>query len=183
MENEAQRALSLSGNVSESGQLFIQAGFHMMHGNYSQAAPILEALLRIRPDHYFAYRNLVNAYQRTGRERDAAEVMAGSADMRPNNYLANAGAASVLMRISLQRASICARQALTLAGKQPKWMKGISRPVDIDVLMFRFHELWMQDDVRSALKELERLTRLPGLPNRPGFAATVAQCYLVLGRF
>lgn len=170
---EAQRALDLSPTVTERERLFIVASNHRMKRQPDQAIPVLEALVRMHPDFYYGYFNLATAYRTVGREREAADVEARAADLRPNDYQSNAKAGVNLLPFDLENASRYAQRARDLA--DPDRMESL----DIQVKFSKFNELWVREDMRGALAELRRLERLP-IPQE--LARYMGASYLLLGR-
>ena len=177
---EAQRAMGLSAAVSERERLFIVASYYMLHGKPEQAVPVLEALVLIYPDHYFAYLNLTNAYESTGRTQQARSVIAQAADLRPNDYHINALATALLLPHDLDRGSHYAQRARMMMQLQPA---GPLSFLDTMVLLSRFDELWMRGDVRGASAELDRLARLPQTRASAVARNNMAPRYIALGRF
>ncbi len=179
---EAQRALDLSGTVAERERYFILGSYELMMGHPDRALPAFEALVRRYPDHYFAYRNLVNIYSGLGRPEEAAERMARLADARPNDPVTNARAVTLIQTRDLSRA----RRYVQRATKVGSW-EGTT-PLDrVNVMFFHAHDLWMHDDARGALAELQRLSAqekdLSDSTTRQRFTFEMASFQLTLGKF
>ena len=115
---EIQRAMELSATVSERERYFIRASYYMLHSQPEAAIPILEALVRVYPDHYFGNTNLANAYSNARRNAEARTAMARLADLRPNDYDANARAAFALIHFDVDLASKYAQRARMLAAAE-----------------------------------------------------------------
>lgn len=182
-EAEAQRAMVLSDTVSERERLFIVASYYILNGKQNQAVPVLEALVRIYPDHYFGYRNLANIYVMTGRIQQARVLIPRAADLRPNDYFINALATQLLLPVDLDRGSHYAQRARMLMQLQSS---ASLSPLDQSVLFSHFDELWLGGDGKGASTELDRLARLPQMQMAsPNLEArrVLALRYVILGRF
>ena len=175
---EAQRAFDLSGTVSERERYFIQGGYELLMDHPDRALPAFEALVRRYPDHFFAYGNLANIYRRVGRVEEAAEMAAQLADARPNDPAANASAVSAFEIIDLPRARLYAKRAAELGSLDS------AGAVDrLNVKYFHAHDLWMQDDVKGVLMELQRLSRGKDPRTARELSFTIACFDVTLGRF
>jgi tetratricopeptide (TPR) repeat protein len=179
---EAKRALDLSDRVSERERYFIQGSNELLSGHAERALPAFEALVRRYPDHYFAYANLENIYNLLGRPAESAEIAARFADARPNDPVANSRAVSTIMAVDLARARRYAQRATELASSE-----GVPPLQQLGVTFFRFHDLWMQDDVQGALAEIHRISgRIKDSSDpeiRRAITITIAGLQLTLGRF
>jgi len=180
-KTEAQRALDLSVNVAERERYFILGSYELLMNHPDRALPAFEALVRRYPDHYFAYLNLENIYNRLGRVAELAEIAARLADERPNDSNANARAAYAVEVIDLRRARPYAQRAVELGS--------LIRPSNatFNVTFFHAHDLWMHDDVEGSLTEVDRmLARSKAAPNpinSTQIAFTVAWFHMTLGKF
>ena len=146
-----------------------------------RALPAFEALVRRYPDHYFAYGNLVNIYRSLGRVEDAAEIAVRLADVRPNDPSANARAASLIETIDLARARRYAQRAAELGRLDSAFSFD-----QLNAVFFHAYDLWMQDDAKGVLAELQRLSAQSkdwSSPNRSYATFKIAILQLTLGRF
>jgi tetratricopeptide (TPR) repeat protein len=166
--------MDLSTTVSERERYFIKASYYLVHGQPESAIPVLEALVRLYPDHYFGAQNLVAAYGRVGRVQEAWKEVALAADLRPNDYAANARAVTTLMSVDVDQASKYALRARRLAEFQPP---GPSTTMDVEIMLSRVDELWSREDMPGAFEELNRQ-----LPKARSVPASVAVRYFKLGR-
>jgi tetratricopeptide (TPR) repeat protein len=179
---EAQRALDLSDRVSERERYFILGSYQLMLDHPDKALPAFEALVRRYPDHFFAYGNLINIYGRLRRTEEAAQIAGRFADARPNDPAANARAAFWIQSIDLARARRYARRANELGSLDS------ARTADgVNALFFHAHELWMQDDAKGALAELQRISAQSKEWSDPNIRRAVtfssAGFQLTLGKF
>jgi tetratricopeptide (TPR) repeat protein len=186
-QDEAGRALALASTVGERERYFILGSYEVLMDHPDRAIPPFQALIRLYPDHYFAYANLANVYFRLGRLQEASEMEVHRADMRPSDYFSNSRAAQFFIRLDVARASHYAQRALSLAPRHFASLVDLGN--FIDVRYFHFHELWMRDDVDGALAELQRLAKQgPAGPyvddaeGRIRLEWTMALCNVVLGR-
>jgi tetratricopeptide (TPR) repeat protein len=180
-KTEAQRALDLSDRVSERERYFIVGSYELMMGHPARALPAFEALVRRYPDHYFAYLNLEDIYRRLGRLEEGADIAARLADARPNDPVANANTLTLMETRDLVRARRYAQRA------ELGSLEGAS-PLDrVNVMFFHAHDLWMHDDARGALAELQRLSAqgkdLSDSTTRLRFTFEMASFQLSLGKF
>lgn len=157
-KTEADRALALADLVSERERYFIVAGNHMLYQRYDQAAPVLEALTRLYPDHYFGALNLVNCYQRLQRNEEARGAIRRVADLRPNDVVSNSRAAMLLFPFDVAAASRYRKRAMDVVALEPSIALA---PWYQDFAMFGIDFLWAQDDVRGAHAVLERESKRP----------------------
>ena len=93
----AERAVALAARVSERERYYILGSYHEMLGmaaqaardedlatiEYEQAVTVLEALLRLYPDHYWGTSRLGHANEQLGRMEEAWRWLARRADLRP----------------------------------------------------------------------------------------------------
>ncbi len=159
-KTEAQKALDLSGTVTERERYFILGSYESMMGHLDRALPAFEALLRRYPDHFFVYGNLESIYRTLGRFEEAANMAARLADSRPNDPVANASAASWNQMIDLARARHYAQRANELGFLDSARTMG-----QVNALFFRAHDLWMQDDAEVCSRNSSDC--LPGAKSGP----------------
>lgn len=176
-QQEIRRAMALSDKVSERERYFIKGSYYLLHGQPENAIPVLEALLRRYPDHYFGNANLASAYSETGRSQAAQKALVRQADLRPNYYVTNALAAGALMPFDVEQASKYAQRARALAEVEAPDRPG---PIDVEVMLSRFDELWAREDIPGAFAELKRQLQHP----KPGaWPGAIAVRYFRLGRY
>jgi len=181
-KTEAQRALALSGTVTERERYFILGSYELMLGHLDRALPAFETLLRRYPDHFFVYGNLAIIYRTLGRFEEAANMAARLADSRPNDPVANAGAARWNQMIDLARARHYAQRANELG-----FLDSALTMEQLNALFFHAHDLWMQDDARAVLAELQRLSGRSKEWSDPATSRSItfgiACFHLTLGKF
>jgi tetratricopeptide (TPR) repeat protein len=68
-----ERALRLAERLPEWERHWVTGSYYTLLGEHAKAAPQYEALLRLRPDHYYAYNNLTWALSNLLRAEDARE--------------------------------------------------------------------------------------------------------------
>ncbi len=96
---EGKRALELSSRASEWERLWVEASYDRFTGETEKEIAALRALLKLRPDHYWALNNLDGRLADLGREREATPYLVQRANLRldygpPINRVAGA-----LMRV------------------------------------------------------------------------------------
>jgi tetratricopeptide (TPR) repeat protein len=173
---EIKRATDLSGTVTGREAYFIRASYYLLHDQTQSAIPVLEALVRLYPDHYFGNTNLVMAYTAVGRVEDARRARAHYADLRPNDYTTNARATMDLIQVDVDGASKYAQRARVLA---ETGLPDPPAPLDTAVMLSRFDELWAHEDVPGAYAELKQQLQRPQTGDWP---AAIAIRYFRLGR-
>ena len=151
----ASRAFELAETSSEPEQHFIVGSFYWMSGRTEEAVLAFETLLSLYPDHYSGVERLRAVYRELGKEGDALRLSRRLADLRPNDFSANAKAASDLVMRTNDAAA--ARPYATRAWSvAPEWeqrhMSFLPRTE-----LFPVYEHWLQGDVGAALLEADRV--------------------------
>ena len=179
-----ERAISLSGSTSDRESYFISGMYHAVSGDLPAAIGAYEALLRLQPRDRQALEQLIQAYSRAGRVKDAVDLAVTRATYEPDDFYANVRAAHALMIWKgdralatpyLQRAQQLASPAA--AEQRPFWAAWISA-----VPVF---EAWMAGDRRAALEAIARLEQTLDARlgyERDAFATTVGSGYLAFGK-
>ena len=84
-EMHLERAMELAESTSERERLFILATYYGGYlQDYQKAIETYKFLIRIYPDHVWAWGNLSEIYRRLGQPSQAAAYQFRSADLRPN---------------------------------------------------------------------------------------------------
>ncbi len=83
------RAMRLTGNVSEWERHWIEASYYTLTDNDEESVPRYEALLKVRPDHPNAANNLGNTLMRLGRRDALLRMRKFIADARPTDAASN----------------------------------------------------------------------------------------------
>jgi tetratricopeptide (TPR) repeat protein len=126
-------------------------------GDDGAAVPIYEALLKLRPDHYYAANNLAIAARRLNRPDLILSAAQHIADQRPDDFLANAEAAT--RTVEQNRDPEAARRfidrmhvALPALGRGalPHWASYFD--------CLPAYRAWQFNDVRQALGSIDRVT-------------------------
>jgi tetratricopeptide (TPR) repeat protein len=180
----AARALELADGVSDRESYFNAGTYYLLAGDTGRAVAAFEALVRIHPTDARALDQLIDAYARAGRVREAAEHMARRAAAAPDDFYANVRAAQA-MRIGVgdaARAWPFLARSRALAGRdeprdRPSWRAWLT--------LLPAFEHWMSGDVQGSLQAIDHaaagLDRRIG-PDRDAFATAIGFAYLALGR-
>lgn len=127
---EAQRAVALSGHVTEWERLWIQASYDSFSGQKEAEITALKALLKIRPDFYDAVDNLANVLMSIGLNSESLVYVARRSDLRPDSgrdamfaglYLVRAGDRDDGLRYA-ERARMVAGTLGWYGGAQWAWV-------------------------------------------------------------
>jgi serine/threonine-protein kinase len=81
----AERAVALASSTTDWERLWIEGSYYGMRGDDRRADGAYTALLRLKPDHYWAANNLAVMYQRQGRALEAVPYIVKLAELRPND--------------------------------------------------------------------------------------------------
>jgi tetratricopeptide (TPR) repeat protein len=178
------RALELSERVSERERFFIQGSYYSIRRQDNKAIPIYEALLQRYPDHYWGVNNLLVAYERRpGRYEESFPVLIRSADLRPNDFRTQVGAAVGASRI--RRWDVAVRY-LKRANElvSPEVTK--QSPLGVAYVQFSLPiEHYLRGDLETALAEVDRLARTVDSrtgQEREAFASHASNDYLWFGK-
>ena len=82
----AEKAFRMSDTTSDRERYFIRGSYYDFLGDDAKAITAYETLLTLYPDHYWGLNNLTDHHHKSGRNRDAAELSARAADMRPKDF-------------------------------------------------------------------------------------------------
>ena len=154
----AEWAFQLAEATSEQERYFIHGSYYWMKGELDRAIHAFEALLALYPDHFWATHKLAELYRETGQERRALTYLLRRADLRPNNFRANMGAARDLIHLhsNLPRAS--------------KYLEGARRALTDDiiqeggtsvvkVMLLSAQEAWLRGNPEAALAEIGEVSQ------------------------
>jgi serine/threonine protein kinase/Tfp pilus assembly protein PilF len=181
-EPPSQRALQLSGRTSERERYFIEGSYYSMRARYEEAVSSYEALVRQYPDYFWGQWNLAWTYFSLGRYQEMVTQFAKAAELRPNDFWINRMAAWNLVqrdmnearRVVQRAAKVITPETATTYPDESTWIQ-----------LFAVHDLWVRDDIESALNELNRwaatIDSREG-PERRVFVNYVANCYLAFGK-
>lgn len=178
------RALELSERVSERERFFIQGSYYSIRRQDNKAIPIYEALLQRYPDHYWGVNNLLLAYgRRPGRYEESFAVLIRSADLRPNDFGTQVGAALNASR--LRRWDVAVRY-LKRANElvSPEVIK--QSPLGVAYVQFSLPiEHYLRGDLETALAEVDRLAQTVDSrtgQEREAFATWASNDYMWFGK-
>lgn len=126
---EGERAVALSGHASDWERLWIQASYDNFTGQREAEIAALKALLKLRPDFYWAVDNLANTLMAVGLNSEALLYVARRADLRPDDGRAAMSAGLYLVRAGdrdrglqyAERARVVARTNGWFGGAQFAW--------------------------------------------------------------
>jgi tetratricopeptide (TPR) repeat protein len=183
----AAKAMRFSDTTSERERYFIRGGYYQFFGQREKAVAAYEALVDLYPDHLWAMGNLIFIYDWLHNPEELAKAVqleARRADSRPNDFIANWGAAFdlVAFKPDQARAGAYVRRARELL--TPELRERFSARADwLELLPFT--ESWLRGELVAAAAELDQIAAkagsLAGYP-RDCLLARVALGYLTLGR-
>jgi tetratricopeptide (TPR) repeat protein len=178
-----ERALALTNGLADWERLWIRASASTLLGDHAAAVPLYEALLKLRPEHFYAANNLVTALRRLNRPDDLDRATQVLADQRPNDFGFNLEAATRLLarpglswavnqqaatpyldRLNALRAQAEARTPIV-----GRWMAFMPA-----------YRAWQAGDVRGTLDVIDQLRAAPR--QSPGVGVGAVDYYLALGR-
>ena len=178
-----ERAVAMSGSISELESYFISGALHTVSGDLSRAAAALEAVMRLDPGNREALDMLIDAYVGGGRIRMAIDAMIVRADRNPDDFYANVRAAQALL-VHQQDATrgqpfLARAQRLASgpgAAERPSWVAWLA--------LLPVFQHWLAGDGAAGLTTLRSVDA--SLPSRVGrerdaFATAVGFAYLAFG--
>ncbi len=178
----AETAFRLAERTTERERYFIRGSYYDFLGQNDKAVAAYEALVSTYPDHFWGTSNLMGFYEDLGRHKEAAELAARKADLRPKDFTTNLQAAWLITRVDRVRSRLYFERARTLIS--PVAME--EQPGDVASLeLFPAAEYWLDGNPTGALKVTDELAaRIDSLSGsaRTKFAAGAALIYLTLGR-
>ncbi len=151
---EFQRAFDLADTTSDRERLFIEATYYgAVKKDFPKNAEILEALLRLYPDHYWAANNLKGIYDESGRWDDYLKLSARLVELRPDDLgLNEATACAMYVTKNLDAAMPYIERARALAAADPK-----GPFIDTAVEMLPLLHIWSQGNVAKARSQFVQL--------------------------
>ena len=178
----AERAFRMSDTTSDRERYFIRGSYYGFLGDDAKAITAYETLLTLYPDHYWGLNNLAGLYLESGRDRDAAELSARAADMRPKDYHSNVAAASCLAPLDRDRFQSYVRRALDLV--TPAALE--RNPGGVSWLeLVQAEEYWLAGEIPEALRATDAVAaKIDSLPEkaREAYGDDLFGVYLQLGR-
>jgi tetratricopeptide (TPR) repeat protein len=178
----AETAFGLADRTTERERYFIRGSYYGFLGQSDKAVAAFEALVSIYPEHFWGTRNLMGLYEDLGRHKEAAQLAAREADLRPKDFATNLQAAWLLTRVDRVRSRLYVERARALIS--PAAMQ--EHPGDVASLeLFPAVEYWLDGNLTGALQVADGLAaRIDSLSGhaRTNFATGAAFFYLTLGR-
>lgn len=176
------RAVELAETTTDRERYFILASHYQRNErNIRRAIENLELLLRLYPDHYWAASNLAAAYLTTGQPDRALSATVKRADLRPNYFDHQLGAAQALAaRGDPRQAEPYLRRAqeMVLQGRVDSWRSAALR-------LFPAHERWLKGDLEMAFQEVTKVkNEILAQPKEPvpQLRFQAGSMFLILGK-
>jgi tetratricopeptide (TPR) repeat protein len=197
----ASHAVRLADRTSDVERYFVLGSYHSLladslapgpeaDAERRQAVAAYEALMRIKPDHYWGVVNLWSEYERLKQEPEAFQWALRSAQVRPTSPGINFNAAERLLREGdVARARVFLEQAL--AHVTPEWAKqfpDLKFRIESETHNLRLIDPWLLHDVARVRQVADDIARRPRWPNRNEWQSVAVRdrlfsAYLGLGRF
>lgn len=164
------QALALVDSVPTWERYWIQGSYRTLLGDSEGSVPMYQALLKIRPDHFYGANNLANAFRRLNRDDELVEVNRLIADQRPNDLGANYTAASD----AVSHGNITGAQPFVDRVRQLLKGEPLTNPARVNttawLTMLPVYVAWNSGDVTSAWRQLQAIdhdasTAAPALRN------------------
>lgn len=175
----AGEALKMAGQTSSWERAWIEGSYYSLIGDDQRAIAYYEAVLKLRPHHYWAAGNVATAYGRLGKFAEAVPVAAALAEIRPDDHRTLNIAFSAVRRASrFEEASDIARRMREVHEREHRYWLA-------DAWLFDAYRSWSAGDHRRARAAADALTaRLPALPDdaRASIVPETAHLFLALGR-
>lgn len=154
-----ERAFALADGLPDRERYFILGSYYSRHlGDDEKAVQAFEILTSLYPDDYWGVHKLANAYDRLGRHREAAVYRVRAAELRPQSFSLNFGAAQYLLMHGGGRVTEtpCFQRARALATAET----AREAPEEVaDLELLPAHDRWNEGDLPQTLKEVERMAR------------------------
>jgi DNA-binding winged helix-turn-helix (wHTH) protein/tetratricopeptide (TPR) repeat protein len=177
----AERARALADTVTDWERYWILGSYWHLLDSDESAIAMYEALVRLRPDHYWGTSNLLGLYAKAGRAQEGLEYARRLAQLRPNDVGANQQAAEFALTVTADPEAA-----------QPFFMRvrALTENTQNDSFharasLFPSQARWLKGDLRGASAEVDRvageMTAEP-LPRRDWFVKHLSLSYLQLGQ-
>jgi tetratricopeptide (TPR) repeat protein len=179
------RAFELADTTTDRERYFILGTYYgRFKPDATKELRSYEVLVRLYPDHYWGVNNLVGAYRRAGQRKQAIHYCIRDAEMRPNDFEANSGAAYSLFydgdNPALARPyALRARALLT-----PEILEADPDGVGW-VLLFPATECWLRGNVQEAENELSQVIHVVSslsTKTRDSYMESLGLSYIALGK-
>jgi serine/threonine protein kinase len=177
----SERALELSGRVSERERLFIVGSCYHQNNEIDKAISTYEALVQRYPDDFWGSNNLSSLYLLSGRLKEAARYGVQVAKLSPNDCAAQVRAAASLPLPNITEAMVYVNRAreLMAAGARlnannTAWIESMTSV-----------ESFSRGDLETSLKETDRLAQIADSRSgreRDAYLVMTVLGYLRLGK-
>lgn len=180
----AAQAVAMGATTSDREAYLMAGMFHRLDGDLPKAAAAYEALQRLEPDDQHLLDLLVDTYSRAGQVERAATLAVSQAELRPNDFAANARAARALAiwQADDDGASKFVHRSHQLASKEA----AAERPnVAAWLQALPVFRSWRSGDLHSAARTIETLEKRLDTgtrAERDALATAVGFSHLALGR-
>ena len=178
----AAAALAVADRATPWEQHWIRGSYYYLRSEHAKAVESYEALLKLRPDHEQAIRNLSFSYGELRRLHDVARMAVRRAHLRPNEIEANVSAAVALGNVGdfSQASTFTDRIPWLLRGRESEDPGNVAFALSVPV-----YEAMRARDAEAALRLLDALK--PRLEQSTGelrrfLAWQLSHGYLSLGR-
>jgi tetratricopeptide (TPR) repeat protein len=146
---EAKRAVDMSSGASEWERLWIDASYDCFTDNIDKEIAALTALVKLRPDHFFAVFNLAQRLNTVGRDRDAVPYAVQAVKLRPTGPAIALAARILVTAGETDRALEYAHRARVMVDQQGYF--GLA----YNAWLAPIEALWRRGDVRGASAALD----------------------------
>src|SRR5262249_39625428 len=159
-----QRAMDLIDTASEREREWITASYYALNHYDDQALSRFEAMVVRYPDDFWILQNVIDIYQRTGRRTEIPNLQAQIRRLHPNNFRAQAGAASDFLQIvGLETARPYVDRAKILMPKSVDPSDVWTINAKIWTLLFPAHDMWTQGRASEASRFVDEVSSRPEL--------------------
>jgi serine/threonine-protein kinase len=193
----ANQAAAFAQRTSDAERYFILGSYHSLmadalnaaeaEGHRRQAVSAYEALMRIKPDHYWGVVNLWHEYLRLcltdpSKEAEADKWLVRSADIRSTELQMQMQAAgSFLEREDIERVRHFVHRIDALT---PSDFGADFSPAALGARLLKASASWLGGDVRRVRQVIDEIVRQPGQPPQQfRLDARLVSMYVGLGRF
>jgi serine/threonine-protein kinase len=141
---------ALSSTASDWERMWIRGSHFGLQGRNSEALAEFEALLRIRPDHFWAVNNLVLIHRRSGSDEKALGELTRLLELRPHDHNSLTLAFDTSRRLRRIEEAKAYANRIKARGLYNRGPSG-------DAWIFDAVVAWEASDTESLIRELQRL--------------------------